>query len=236
MAIDHALAVCLEAGEGLLRLYRWERPTLSLGRNEPAAAYPLDAIRKKGMDVVRRPTGGRAVLHDGELTYAVVAPLGAWGGPRAAYQAINEALAAALRSLGAPVQLAPEASGPLAPDAGPCFQVPAAGEVVAAGRKLAGSAQARIGSALLQHGSILLTGSQMALSAGQGSHRPGGAITLAELVEDVGIDEVEAAVAESLRQRFGGEWGEHGLRGSEVETADRLETARYANGAWTSRR
>src|SRR5690349_14369250 len=64
MAVDHALASAIQPDRAVLRLYGWRRPTLSLGRNEPAAAYPLDAIRSKGMDVVRRPTGGRAVLHD----------------------------------------------------------------------------------------------------------------------------------------------------------------------------
>jgi lipoate-protein ligase A len=237
MAVDHALADRLEPGEGVLRLYGWARPTLSLGRNEPAGAYPLEAIRAKGMDIVRRPTGGRAVLHDAELTYAIVAPVGAWGSVRAAYRAINEGLAYALRSLGAPVVLAPGAAGALAPDAGPCFQVPAAGEVVASGRKLVGSAQARVGRALLQHGSILLAGSQNAL--GGTPQEPSGTpgpITLAELVPDVSIDEVAAAVAESLRHRLAGEWADGELTDSERETADRLERERYGQDAWTLRR
>jgi len=235
MAVDHALADCLAGGEAVLRLYRWERPTLSLGRNEPAALYPIDAIRVKGMDVVRRPTGGRAVLHDAELTYAVVAPAGPWGA-RAAYHAINEALAAALRSLGAPVAVSEGAVRPLGPAAGPSFASPAAGEVVASGRKLVGSAQARIGGALLQHGSILLGGSQLALGVetGRGPHL--GSITLSELVPHVSIDEVAGAVAESLRMRLGGEWAEGGLRDDELATADRLERSRYLDEAWTTRR
>jgi lipoate-protein ligase A len=237
MAIDHALAECLEPGAGVLRLYRWSRPTLSLGRNEPAAVHPLDALRAKGLDLVRRPTGGRAVLHDAELTYAVAAPLVGWG-TRAAYRAINGALAAALRSLGAPVGLADEELPALAPDAGPCFGSPAAGEVVASGRKLVGSAQARIGGAFLQHGSILLGGSQQALGGESDRDRLPGSITLSELLPHVSIDEVAAAVAESLRMRLGGDWGkgaEGGLRETELAAADRLERSRYLDEAWTWR-
>ena len=209
MALDHALAACLRDGEAVLRLYGWSRPTVSFGRNEPARALyggPFEARRRpearrgaaSPLDFVRRPTGGRAVVHVRELTYAVVAPLHAWGGLRAAYVAINEALGAALRALGAPVALAehpeePEDSGAgggvrsmrpaaagavrsvqrpaagsqrsagaraLRPDAGPCFRSPAPGEVIAGGRKLIGSAQARLEGALLQHGSILLEDDQ----------------------------------------------------------------------------
>jgi lipoate-protein ligase A len=240
MAVDHALAHCLESGEGVLRLYRWHRPTLSLGRNEPIAAYPLETMRAGAIDIVRRPTGGRGVLHDAELTYAVVAPIARRGdgwGARAAYRAINNALAAALRSLGAPVAVSAGGVRALGPDAGPCFRSPAAGEVVASGRKLVGSAQARIGRALLQHGSILLAGSQRLLSVGgEGPLSPGGEVTLSELVPDVSIDEVAAAVAESLRGRLGGEWEESGPREEEDRAAHRLETELYAMDAWTWRR
>ncbi|MEQ1858010.1 MAG: biotin/lipoate A/B protein ligase family protein, partial [Longimicrobiales bacterium] len=206
MALDHSLADALDHGRGTLRLYGWTRPTISLGRNEPAEAFPLESLRRSGFDVVRRPTGGRAVLHDRELTYAVVAPLKAWGGVREAYMRIHEALAAGLRTLGAPVEVvgsgATVRGRALPPDAGPCFQVPAVGEVVAQGRKLVGSAQARIGGALLQHGSILLDGDQGPLAA---SPPP---ITLRELVGHVSIDEVAGVVADSLSAGLGGSWVE----------------------------
>jgi lipoate-protein ligase A len=236
MALDHALAESLGDGEGVVRLYGWARPTLSLGRNEPAAAYATEAFRKAGVDVVRRPTGGRAVLHDRELTYAVAAPLGAWSGVRAAYLRINEALARALRSLGAPVGLAGGARA-LAPDAGPCFQAPAAGEIVAEGRKLVGSAQARIGRALLQHGSILLEGGQEPLEGlAVGPGPSPGPIGLRDLVGDVSIDEVAGAVATSLQACLGGRWGGGELDASEREAADRLEADRYGQDSWTWRR
>ena len=160
MAVDHALAETVEPDAGWLRLYRWVRPTLSLGRNEPAAdVYDFARAGRLGIDVVRRPTGGRGVLHDAELTYAVVAPVAAAGRLRAAYAVVHAGLAAGLRALGADARLAAGmATGP--PRAGACFDATAGGEVVVGGRKLTGSAQARIGRALLQHGSVLIDGTQ----------------------------------------------------------------------------
>lgn len=165
MARDESLArVVSDAVEGdgtqvlpaFLRFYAWERPTLSFGRNEPARSrFDADRLAEAGVDVIRRPTGGRAVLHDREVTYAVIVPARALGGPRETYRRVNAVLAAGLAALGVPAELA--ADEPTAPlDAGPCFDLPAGGEVVAHGRKLVGSAQARIRGALLQHGSILM--------------------------------------------------------------------------------
>lgn len=163
MALDHALASRLSEGHGTLRFYSWSRPTASFGRHEPAAqVYSDEAAEVMGVEYVRRPTGGRAVLHDSELTYSIVADARSIGGARAAYTRINGALANALASLGAAVAISVD-DMPLSPDAGPCFQAPTDGEVIAMGRKLVGSAQARVEGALLQHGSIILSGDQSLL-------------------------------------------------------------------------
>ena len=164
MARDHALAAGLGAGTGTLRFYRWIPATLSLGRNEPFTVGYREFLRERpDIEVVRRPTGGRAVLHDRELTYAVVLPARAFGGPRRAYRKINEALVEGLCGLGADARVA--GGRALPPDAGPCFLEPGEGEVVVAGRKVVGSAQVRIGNALLQHGSLLLLADQSPLFA-----------------------------------------------------------------------
>ncbi|HEX5725859.1 MAG TPA: hypothetical protein VFX98_10370, partial [Longimicrobiaceae bacterium] len=94
MAVDEALAETVREGDPpVLRFYRWEPACLSLGRNQPARGrYDLDALRRRGLDVVRRPTGGRAVLHHRELTYSVAVADGALGTPRQAYAAVNRAL------------------------------------------------------------------------------------------------------------------------------------------------
>src|SRR3989475_71348 len=169
MAWDQALLDEAErTGRASLRLYRFKPPCISFGRNEPARErYDPDAIARLGCDVVRRPTGGRAVWHEHEVTYAVAAPVAAFGSLRHAYHTIHERIAAALRSLGADATLAPHQPPPASRVDQPtsCFATPVGGEVLVAGRKLVGSAQVRKGNAFLQHGSILLDGSQEVVAA-----------------------------------------------------------------------
>jgi len=234
MACDHALAECLQPGEGVVRLYGWSVATVSFGKNERA-------VRLAGeheVDYVRRPTGGRAVLHADEVTYSVVAPVDAFGGLREAYVRINRALAAALRALGADVEVVGDGGGAmtgraLPPDAGPCFQAPAAGEIVSRGRKLVGSAQARFERVLLQPGSILLQGSQRPLAPRAEGVEP---ITLRELLGPVSAEEVSDVMAESLRVAFGGAWIDGQYHEWEREAADELVARRYRQDAWTWRR
>lgn len=153
MAVDESLlAQADRSGESFLRLYRWDPPCLSLGRNEPA-------VERASVATVRRPTGGRAVWHEHEVTYAVAAPLAMFGRLRTAYCAIHERLATALRSLGADVSLAPDRPTARLSDRPPsCFATTVGGEILVDGRKLVGSAQVRRRAAFLQHGSILLDG------------------------------------------------------------------------------
>jgi len=168
MALDQGLLEEADrTGRAFLRLYRFDPPCLSLGRNEPAAArYDPAALAERRLDVVRRPTGGRAVWHEHEVTYAVAAPIATFGGLRAAYQAIHARLTVAMNTLGVAATLAPDRPTARPPDRhGSCFATPVGGEVLVAGRKLVGSAQVRKRSAFLQHGSILLDGSQAIVAA-----------------------------------------------------------------------
>ena len=167
MAIDAELLERADrTGAAFLRLYRFNPPCLSFGRNEVTTGYDAAAVERLGFDVVRRPTGGRAVWHEDEVTYAVAGPIDLFGGLRAAYRAIHERLAAALRSVGAEAALAPDRPAARPPDRrSSCFATAVGGEVLVAGRKLVGSAQMRRGDAFLQHGSILLGGSQEMISA-----------------------------------------------------------------------
>jgi lipoate-protein ligase A len=166
MAVDHALAEgAAESLEGVVRFYRWSPPTISFGRNEPAVElYDASTAAERGIAFVRRPTGGRAVLHDRELTYAVTVPLTGRGDLRGLYRDVNKSLSLGLRRLGAEVALFEGGDRPPGPDEGPCFRLPVGDELTWRGRKLVGSAQARIGGAVLQHGSLLMGGSQDAVA------------------------------------------------------------------------
>ena len=247
MALDHALASCLDDGHAVLRLYAWTRPTVSFGRNEPARGHYSEARADHlGIDFVRRPTGGRAVLHDAELTYTVVAPIrGLAAGIREAYAAINAALSSALRTLGAPVEVAAGAET-LALDAGPCFQSPADGEVTLRGRKLVGSAQARVDGALLQHGSIILFGDQGRIDhlrsdtlkdtpgvSAVDSEQPA---TLYEAVGAVPREMVAEHVVAAMKNDFGGTWSDGGYTDRERSVARTLLAERYGTREWTWRR
>jgi lipoate-protein ligase A len=166
MALDEALmARARTTSECVLRAYAWRRPTLSFGRNQTARGeYDADRARALGVDVVRRPTGGRAVLHWREVTYSVTAPADVLGELRHSYLFINRLLLQALRALGAEVAMASAGRAP-APGLAPCFETPVSGEIVARGRKLVGSAQWRDEGVLLQHGSILVEDDQALATA-----------------------------------------------------------------------
>jgi lipoate-protein ligase A len=235
MARDAALlALAATTGTACLRLYQWEPFCLSFGRHEPAGRrYRRDRIDELGIDCVRRPTGGRAVWHARELTYAVAAPLVAFGGLREAYHQIHEALGRALRRLGAQPLLAP-ASSVLPPHAGACFAAPVGGEVLLQGRKAVGSAQVRQGDAFLQHGSVLLEDNQSLVSELAGlPATPGGEITLAEaLGRRVTFDEAAAAVRTEWIHGVGAEFVVEGPCPDLDALADELGD-RFRNPAWT---
>ncbi len=162
MATDEALLERARAsGECVMRLYEWSRPTLSLGRNQTARGhYDLDRARALGVDIVRRSTGGRAVLHHRELTYSVTAPATLLGTLRESYARINRLLLTALQTLGVNAGVAARATRATAPGLAPCFDAPGEGELTVASAKLVGSAQWRDQDALLQHGSILIEDDQ----------------------------------------------------------------------------
>jgi lipoate-protein ligase A len=162
MATDVVLADSVrEGGPPTLRFYRWWPPCISLGRNQPAKdQYDRAEAERRGIDFVRRPTGGRAVYHHHEITYCVVIGDRQLGGPRRTYDLIHKSLHAGLRLLGAPTEIAPHPGRGIRPSTLPCFTALDGGAIVAQHRKLVGSAQLRERGVILQHGSLLLTGDQ----------------------------------------------------------------------------
>jgi lipoyl(octanoyl) transferase len=161
MAVDLSLLDRSEdSGDTWLRLYQWDPACLSFGRHEPALRrYDVEHITSLGLDTVRRPTGGRAVWHARELTYAVTAPIEQFGTAQSAYLEIHTLMQEALGRLGIRGSLAPSTRASRL-DAGACFSRPAGGEVLVNGQKIVGSAQLVRGTCLLQHGSIILENSQ----------------------------------------------------------------------------
>jgi lipoyl(octanoyl) transferase len=234
MARDHAMALEAQDG-GVLRWYGWDAPTISFGRNEPVPAAVAQRAGESGFPaLVRRPTGGRAVLHDQELTYALVVPHRGGMGPRQVYARVHEGIVAGFRALGIPAALV-ERGRVLPPHAGPCFQAAAPGEVALDGRKLVGSAQARIAGAILQHGSILLGGDQARLDGLLGRAPGDRAATLADLPDGPPpLDLLRRALSKGIVEALGGNWESAGpTDGERVRTADLH--AHYLDPAWTWR-
>jgi lipoyl(octanoyl) transferase len=163
MAVDETILESVAAGDSLptLRLYAWSPPCLSLGYAQRASDADLKRINTQGWDVVRRPTGGKAILHTDELTYSLSLPVDhpiAAGDIIESYRRISRALLVGLQPFG--VQPQSERMGKTVnKNVGPvCFETPSHYEITVVGRKLIGSAQLRRKNGMLQHGSLPLTG------------------------------------------------------------------------------
>jgi lipoyl(octanoyl) transferase len=236
MAIDQTLLQRAEQfEESWLRLYQWQPHCLSFGRNEPARSrYNLETIRVLEMDTVRRPTGGRAVWHGGELTYAVAAPISRFHSLRTAYLSIHQMLADALTEMGAKVLLAPKLTTPSL-GAGACFSHAVGGEIMSSQGKIVGSAQYRHGDALLQHGSILLEDDQSRVHAvtidPDTSPSPG--ISLGAILgRCVTAPEVAAIIGKTAPACWKGSWTSASDTAVIVQAAS-LHFSHFRSEAWT---
>lgn len=257
MALDQAIAMACAAGASppTLRFYRWQPPAVSLGRHQPVTDLDQTAVAAHGYDIVRRTTGGRAILHIDELTYAVAAaatePRVA-GGVMDAYLRLSNALVAGLHNMGvaadkagAEVRVGPEVSAA-------CFEVPSAYEITVQGRKLMGSAQSRRAKYVLQHGSLPLCGDitrlidvlvlDEALRERLRRQLADHACTLA-MALGVADDAPALAfehVAQALVQGFADTltltFQRSAPTAQELQTAAQLIREQYANAAWTESR
>jgi lipoate-protein ligase A len=163
MALDEAIMEAVAAGDAppTLRLYQWAPPCLSLGKRQPLDGVDLAACHADGVDLVRRATGGWAILHTDELTYSVTLRP---DDPRVSgaildtYRTLSQGLVAGLSLLGADAEMNPVIPGSARNTSAACFEVPSAYEITVGRRKLIGSAQARPAGKVLQHGSLPLRG------------------------------------------------------------------------------
>ena len=163
MALDEAVLEHIGRGESLptLRLYAWDPPCLSLGHAQPFADVDVTRLKQRGWEVVRRATGGRAILHTDELTYSVIAPSNeprVEGSVLESYGRLAQALLFAVKKLELPVEMQEGKANEEGMSNPVCFEVPSTYEITVDGRKLIGSAQARRKEGVLQHGSLPLTG------------------------------------------------------------------------------
>jgi lipoyl(octanoyl) transferase len=252
MAVDEAIAQAIagKTAAPTLRFYAWTPPCVSMGRNQAAAGVDLDRCAALGYDVVRRPTGGRAILHTDEMTYSVIAspehPLMV-GYVLDSYLRISHGLVAGLKRLGIDAEEAP-GTNRAGPDvSAACFEVPSAYEIVAGGRKVLGSAQARRSTSVLQHGSLPLVGDltrvvdclkfddeteREALRASLKGH----AATVEELLgRVVSYDEAVAALAAGMTEALGLELVPGELTDQEREWTGQLMAEKYRHDAWTMR-
>lgn len=205
MALDRALQLRHAAGDGspTLRLYRWRVPTVTLGRFQPVTDVDRDACSSAGVDVVRRFTGGRGVLHDDEITYSLVAGLrdGIPRGVAASYRALSEILVVAYRSLGVDAEMTSRPRGRSASAA--CYLHATKADLSLGEAKLSGSAQVWHDGVVLQHGSIVRS-KDAALEArvfklGEGGSRELRAVT-ATLEDVLGQAPESAVIVDALVQ------------------------------------
>jgi lipoate-protein ligase A len=244
MAVDEYLFFAARRESAtFLRFYRWERPTASLGYSQDAArAADLDFCRSNGIDVVRRMTGGKLVLHHRELTYSLASSdAGTFTGTlRESYRRISLGLLRGLELMGLDARLAPASPPAYARATMPCFAFPARDEIEIGGLKIVGSAQKRTGPAFLQHGSVPLEKDEELLKGAARSEAPDGGVRMTSLEEALGrpVPFVWAAerFSRGLAEFFAVDLEPLALDGAAGEEIARIEAERYGNEAWTLNR
>ncbi|MCC7207342.1 MAG: lipoate--protein ligase family protein [Anaerolineae bacterium] len=251
MAIDEAIldAVGRFDAPPTLRLFRWEPACLSLGYAQPVSDVDRERLAARGWHLVRRMTGGRAILHVDELTYSVALPTGhplAAGTIVESYQRLSKALLAAVEQLGLAAHAAPKSAD--RPASGPvCFEVPSDYEITANGKKLVGSAQVRKQNAALQHGSLPLTGDVMriadALAYPDDETRARARLRIAERAttfagaagREATWEQAADRVAACFAAAFDLDLRPGALSEAESARAAELRATRYAADSWTLR-
>lgn len=239
MAVDEALLLSCDVHPHItLRFYQWERPTLSLGYFQDLSDVDLEECTRRGVAWIRRPTGGRAVLHHHELTYSFVAPIALLGESVArSHEQISQALALGLERLGLRAEFSQHHERQSTLSA-VCFAVPAQVELTIQNRKVIGSAQVRTKKSLLQHGSIPLSLDFEALAAVLKLPHPWmlrqRAAGLREFRE-LSLQELRAALLRGFEERFGQHFVPSALSAHERARAEELCEKKYATYEWNWR-
>lgn len=252
MALDEAILEHIGRGESgpTLRLYAWDPPCLSLGHAQPIADADTKRLQERGWEVVRRATGGRAILHTDEITYSVIAP---HDEPRIAgtvlesYNRLAQALLLAVQELELPVEMQEGKSDGSATPNPVCFEVPSTYEITVNGKKLIGSAQARKKEGVLQHGSLPLTGDLTRIcQVLVFENEPARADAARRLLErattvesalgrKVSWETAAQAFIHAFETQLGLSLKKGELSGSESTRTEQLVKEKYAHPSWTER-
>jgi lipoate-protein ligase A len=246
MAIDEAIsrAVTDRLVPPTLRFFGWQPACLSLGQAQPGSDVDREACRLAGVDVVRRPTGGRAILHTDELTYSVIAPD---DDPRVvgtiieSYQRLSEGLLRGLMLMGVPTRQADRADGHDQAQGPVCFEVPSNYEIVFDDKKLVGSAQMRKAGVVLQHGTLPLHGDIARITQVLASHpdpdRMRQRATTVEIAigRVIDFDSAARSMAAGLSEILNLDLQSGELIDQERAWVDELRQTKYAADEWTYR-
>jgi len=251
MALDEALLLAA-TGEGFvptLRFFSWDRPSLSIGSFQKAQELDLSKIKETGIPLVRRPTGGRAVLHDAELTYSITCPIPSHFFPSdllGSYNKIGSCFVRGLKTLGIEAGLYPLRRDGKSSPAGHnplCFSSPSWYEVLIDNKKLIGSAQRRLKGSFLQQGSLLIELDIPAiLSFQQFKDDEARRIAQAGLVQKmtalhehasgIGMDELKNELVEGFEAELGAFCSLGEITKEESALAEGLVSDKYSRESW----
>lgn len=252
MALDESILEHIGGGQSIptLRLYSWSPACLSLGHAQPYADVDATRLEQRGWEVVRRATGGRAILHTDEITYSVIAPNDE---PRVAgtvlesYNRLAQALLLAVRQLELPVEMQEGKTNDRAVPNPVCFEVPSTYEITVDGKKLIGSAQARKKEGVLQHGSLPLTGDltricQALVFESESAREKASKRLLARaatvesaLGREVSWETASQAFIHAFEAQLGLSLKRGELSESESERTDELIKEKYDHPSWTEK-
>jgi lipoate-protein ligase A len=244
MALDEAIseAVRQKVSPPTLRLYQWDRPSLSIGYFQKVSDIDTGYCDKKGYPVVRRQTGGRAVLHDLELTYSFSAsadfPMFS-GGLRENYAVISRALLLALKLKGIEAKASFERKRSSSHKHAACFRATSFGEITVGGKKIIGSAQKRYKEGFLQHGSILFSFDPGELCRALGQNNQDTFIDIGAMNDYTGVlsvNDLRQALKEAFERTFNVKMISDNPAKSELSLAKELERSKYSTREWNFRR
>jgi lipoyl(octanoyl) transferase len=252
MAVDESILEHIYRNESIptLRLYAWDPPCLSLGHAQPFSDVDMNRLQQRGWEVVRRATGGRAILHTDELTYSVIAPVNeprVEGSVLESYNRLAQALLLAVQSLEIPVEMKEGKANQTETLTPVCFEVPSTYEITVNGKKLIGSAQARKKEGVLQHGSLPLMGDLtricQVLVFESESGRDNASKRLLErattvesaLGVEISWEKAQQAFIHAFEAQLGLSFESGELSESESRRAEELVKEKYAHPSWTER-